>query len=292
MQDSKGFKNFWDELKPLWRANISHGLGNEYSLKGRIPVSFDEFDKVTRLTLSESEELFLLAYFKNLKYLSLAGIKTLKDMSSISSAGTLKELNLANTNISDIRFLTSLNDLRKLTISMTPVKDISVLPELPALTMVDISDTSIDSWEPLIRCKKLKELYARGNHNVDVNIISSLSKLKVLDVRNIVFNDFEFLEPLSKLECISFGGAKLGIPYNTNVSNDYSPLKELPKLEQISCSASVFEEIKGWFDRTMYYDVYFKGIPGTEWVIDNGQLYRLSEYSKILEERKKAHSPK
>lgn len=286
MQD-KNFKNFWDELKPLWQANIRHGLGNEYSLRGRIPVSFDEFDRVIHLTLSESEELFLLEYFKNLKYLSLSGIKTLEEMTPLSSLFTLKELNLANTNISDLSFLKPLVNLKKLTISLTPVRNISVLPELLALTFLDISDTSIDSWKPLSDCKKLKELYVRNSKNVDVKVLGALNKLQVLNINNVVFEDFNFLENLSKLEYISFGGTKLGIPYNINISNDYTPLKKLPKLEQISCTHGIFEEIKGWFDRPMYYNVSFKGISGDEWVVENGELYRLTDYTKILSERKK-----
>ncbi|MDR3056775.1 MAG: hypothetical protein LBU84_01375 [Prevotella sp.] len=284
---NKEFKNFWDELKPLWQANIRHGLGNEYSLRGKVPASFDEFDKVTHLTLSESQELFLLAYFKNLKYLSLSGIKTLEEMTPLSSVYTLKELNLANTNISDISFLKPLINLRKLTISLTPVSNISVLPELPALTFLDISDTSLDSWEPLSDCKKLKELYVRNSKNVDIKILGSLTKLQILNINNVVFENFDFLKNLSKLEFISFGGAKLGIPYNTNISNDYTPLKKLPKLEQISCTHGIFEEIKSWFDRPMYYNVSFKGIPGNEWVVENGELYRLSDYTKMLSQRKK-----
>lgn len=286
---NKDFKNFWEGLPKLWQANINHGLGNDYSLRGRIPVSFDEFDKVTRLTLSENEELILLKHFKNLKYLSLAGIKDFDDLSPVSSVNTLRELNLANTNVSDISFLRPLNNLRTLTISLTPVQDISVLPELSALTVLDISDTNITDWQPMSHCKKLKELYIRNCKNVDIDVISSLAKLKVLNINNVVFDNFIFLEKLSQLEFISFGGAKLGMPYNTNMSNDYTPLKKLPKLEQISCSSTVFEEIKGWFDRVMHYDVYFKGVPGTEWVVEDGQLYRLSEYSRILADRKKAN---
>ena len=49
----ENFEKFWNSLNRLWQADIKHGLGNEYSLRGRIPVSFDEFDKVKRLSVSQ-----------------------------------------------------------------------------------------------------------------------------------------------------------------------------------------------------------------------------------------------
>ena len=49
---TNSFASFWNSLDRVWQAEIKHGLGNEYSLRGKIPVSFEEFDKVKFLSIS------------------------------------------------------------------------------------------------------------------------------------------------------------------------------------------------------------------------------------------------
>lgn len=246
------FEEYWNSLSLLWQANISHGLGNDYSLRGKIPSSFEEFDKVKQLHLSQHANLEPLSYFANLEALSLSAWTDI-DYTNLSKCINLKELELANTDISDLNWISPLKKLKKLRISKTSIKSIAPLSTLPELQKIDISETEIDDWKPLESIPKLSELYAiHCNTAIDLDTVSKLKNLKLLDIRGNEIESLDFIAALKKIKCI----------WDVDCNDSYYEiLKTLPKLNQIGCRKEVFEEIRDWFaDRKMYYNVEGKEI--------------------------------
>ena len=246
------FENYWNSLSQLWQADIAHGLGNDYSLRGKIPTSFEEFDRVKLLHLSQHANLEPLLHLPNLESLFLSGWKKI-DYKNLSKCENLKELGLANTDIENLDWITSLKKLKKLQISKTKIRNIEPLVRLPLLTELNISETEIDDWKPLESINKLSELYAfYCKKSIDLAIISKLKNLKLIDIRGNEIENLNFLRELKKLKCI------WDIDCN---SNNYDVLKTLPNLNQIGCKREIFEEIKDWFtDRKMYFNVGGKEI--------------------------------
>ncbi|MDR2282034.1 MAG: hypothetical protein LBE37_02435 [Sphingobacterium sp.] len=246
------FEDYWNSLSQLWQADISHGLGNDYSLRGKKPTSFEEFNKVKLLSLSQHANLEPLLYFPNLDTLFLSGWKNI-DYISLSSCYNLKELELASSDIEHLDWICSLQKLKKLRISKTTIRNIEALVSLPLLRELDISETEIEDWAPLERIKKLSDLYAfYCKKPMDLETISKLKNLRLIDIRGNEVENLNFLISLKKLKCI----------WDVDcIDNNYELLKTLPNLNQIGCKREVFEEIKDWFtDRKMYYNVEGKEI--------------------------------
>lgn len=246
------FEEYWNSLSLLWQADISHGLGNDYSLRGKVPSSFEEFERVKRLDLSQHANLDPLLYFPNLEVLSLSAWTNI-DYINLSKCITLKELELANTDIKDLNWIGPLKKLKKLRVSRTRIKSIEPLSKLPNLQKLDISETEIEDWAPLEEIPKIAELYALYcKTTIDLDTISKLKHLKLIDIRGNEIDSLNFLSVLKKLKCIWDVDCK---------DNNYEVLKTLPMLNQIGCSKEVFEKIKDWFvDRKMYYNVAGKEI--------------------------------
>jgi Leucine-rich repeat (LRR) protein len=240
------FNEFWFSLTKLWQADINHGLGNDYSLRGKIPTSFEEFSQVKLLILGKHLDLKPLSKFPNLEELHLSGWKNV-DYDTLIQCQNLKLLGLDNADIKDIAFIKSLQNLKKLTISRTSITNLKPLTALPLLEKLDISYTEIQDWTPLAEIKKLGELSAMNCISpIDTTTISKLHNLKLLDIRGNKIENIYFMESLKKLNCL------LGIDCE---NGEYEIIKTLPRLKQIGCSQAVFEIIKDWFVRKMYFNV-------------------------------------
>ncbi|MFU1855651.1 leucine-rich repeat domain-containing protein [Sphingobacterium sp. NGMCC 1.201703] len=246
------FEDFWNDLSQLWKADLSHGLGNDYSLRGKIPVSFEELNKVKLLYLCQHSNLEPLLHLPNLEALFLSGRVNI-DYTSLSKCENLKELGLANTDIDNLNWITSLKKLKKLSISKTKIKNIEPLLSLPSLTELNISETDIEDWKPLTSIHKLSKLYTfYCKKPIDLETVSKLKNLTLIDIRGNDIENLNFLSELKKLKCI------WDIDCGTN---NYDVLKKLPSLNQIGCRKEVFEEIKDWLiDKTMHYNVNGKEI--------------------------------
>lgn len=272
------FDLFWNGLDQLWQANIEHGLGNEYSLRGRVPTSFEEFDKVESLSVSHGN-LDVLRYFKNLMRLSATQVE-IEDYTQISNIVGLKTLNLANSSLENLRFILPLQQLTTLNISRTKVEDLEPLTELPKLSTLDISYTSTN-MEPLTRCKNLKTLLANNCGFFASEVIGKLKKLKVLGIKNNQLDNLDFLGNLNNLECVWFTNVDKGVYSPSCKDGDLSVLRKLPKLQQIGCSPVEFAEIKFWFSQTVHFDV-----AGKEYVVENSSQYTLAEYKEMKKNTK------
>jgi Leucine-rich repeat (LRR) protein len=268
----KDFTIFWSSLDRLWQANINHGLGNEYSLRGKVPSSFDELATIKQIDVHDKpSNLEPLLYLPNLLHLNMPAAQI--DYTFLSQISTLRSLKLANSTIEDLTFLVPLQNLTELKISLTKVIDLSPLAELKKLRCLDISQTHIPDWSPLVRCKKLSELHAYQCGHFDIDAVAQMHGLKILNMKNNVVPDFAFLSGLAKLEILWFENGVRGVFTPACESGDYSILKTLPNLVQISCSPDEFDLIKFWFPRTMYFDV-----KGKELVTHEQQVYSLVEY--------------
>lgn len=271
---NKDFDVFWNSLSPSWQADIKHGLGNAYSLRGKVPASFEELAQIKTISVSQGD-LSVLLYCKNLTKLAAPKVE-IEDTAQIAALSTLQELSLTNSSLRDLSFLPSLQALTKLTISRTKAADLEALTTLPKLANLDVSYTGIKNWEPLRWCKKLRALYANACPHFAPHQVERLREIKILSIKDNQLENLDFLKNLQKLECLWLQNTKRGVPLPSCQSGDLSVLKTLPHLRQVGCSPTEFEEIQFWFSQTMHFDVQ-----GKEYVVENGKQYSLVAYNAL-----------
>ena len=82
--------------------------------------------------------------YENLFELNLCGCKKIKDFSFISKLENLENLNLNDTNISDISFLEKTNNIKILNLYLCEkIKDFSFISKLEKLEDLNLNDTNI-----------------------------------------------------------------------------------------------------------------------------------------------------
>jgi hypothetical protein len=102
----------------------------------------------------------------NLKYLTVRETN-LRDLSGIEGIKTLQQLDLNETQVSDLMPLAGLPNLRLIYLHDTWVEDVGLLTTLPSLERLDIGKTQIASLEPLTRIENLRWLNLHRSHALD-----------------------------------------------------------------------------------------------------------------------------
>ncbi len=97
----------------------------------------------------------ILSGLNNLEVLDLSGLHIINDISFISNMESLKELNLANNNITNLRPLSFLTNLEKL--------DISPIEKLTNLCFLWLEDNNISKIDVLNNLNNLVSLELKGN---------------------------------------------------------------------------------------------------------------------------------
>jgi len=139
---------------------------------------------------------------------SLTGLETLimenvvlgDDIQLLSAMEHLTDLNIANSQVSDISPLRNLTRLRELKLAGNDVADISPLAGLVNLTYLNLhSNSRIESILPLENLTNLQTLILTNVPIGDsINILSEMSDLNYLNIRNCGVSDIEVLGQLMR----------------------------------------------------------------------------------------------
>ena len=181
-----------------------------------------------RQTLISQLWAFYLQLPLSLDYQALANRLWQPDFSAIelglAQMATVKELNLAGTEIADLSLLAGFTQLRTLVVWSTKVSDVSALAGLTQLQLLALLNTAVSDVSALAGLTQLQGLYLRNTAVSDVSALVGLTQLKTLDLGNTAISDVSALAGLTQLQQLHLS--------NTAVS-DVSALAGLNQLQEL-----------------------------------------------------------
>jgi len=209
------------DLSPIWSLSSLRYL----SINTEAYIGDDAFDGVSKLSELETlqlgwpyqklPELSGLTKLKNLYMhgdgpLDLDGINELPrleylylssrggdlDLTGLSNASDLKELDLSCTSISDLAPIATLSNLRRLRLSCSTFGEIPALARLINLVEIDISETDVEDISSLAGLQRLTHLSIADTNVRDLSPLKTLTTLEYLDMEGLEHLD---LSPLLKL---------------------------------------------------------------------------------------------
>ena len=129
--------------------------------------------------------------------------KGIFDLTGLEFATNLRELDLRDNPITDLRPLTNLTTLKGLYLSdifpNTPTLDLRPLAKLINLEDLTLENSRVSDISPLARLKKLEILHLSHNDISDLRPLTGLRELRQLRIRG---NPIKDLTPLSGLKLI------------------------------------------------------------------------------------------
>ena len=162
----------------------------------------------------DSADLSFLAGLPNLKDLVIADTN-ITDLSFLAGLINLESLAFSNDNISDISGLAGLTNLKYIHTWGNPFSNLSPLVGLTKLETLDICGAELSDLSPLAGLTGLKELYLRGNGISDISPLAALIGLSRLSLYDNDISDISALARLTNLEWLRI---------NNNKIADFSPL--------------------------------------------------------------------
>ena len=181
-------------------------------------------------------DLNIIGTLPNLEFLILTDC-SLSNISGLSGAASLVNLDLRNNAIKDLSALSFLKNLTNLNISSNALTNLSPLSTLENLTALDVSYNSLTSLVPLSTCSKLATLVATNNKITEIPIFDDPTVLANLDIRNNELTDITALNNYTSLTGLS-------LAYN-QVSN-VSALAALNQLTYVDISHNNISTLPAW----------------------------------------------
>ncbi|MBE6920224.1 MAG: leucine-rich repeat domain-containing protein [Ruminococcaceae bacterium] len=181
-------------------------------------------------------DLSIIGALPNLESLILNNC-SLSNISGLSNASRLVNLDLRSNAISDLSPLSFLEHLSVVNLSSNALTNISPLSALENLTALDVSYNSLTSVAPLATCLKLNTLVATNNKLAEIPVFNNPSVLTTLDLAS---NDLTDVSALSNY--ISLSG--LSIAYNQ--VSDVSSLAALNQLTYVDISHNMISALPAW----------------------------------------------
>lgn len=222
------------------------------------PKEIQELKKYFDIEISDSN--YKYDEKGNLVALDLIGdfpLKTISDISILSSYTSLERLALYDCDINDISALGNLINLRELHLITNNFKNISALALLMNLEILDLSRCKIENIEPLSNLSKLHTLNIANNLISDISPLRNLTNLLNLDISSETYPEFdvnehgeeemvgyvngkiEDIESLSNLQFLE----KLNL--SVNRIKNITPLTNLTNLKLLDISDNDLENIEG-----------------------------------------------
>ena len=134
----------------------------------------------------------------------------------------IKELDLSDTEISDLELIKRLSSLQELYLNGTQVSSLEPIKGLSGLQRLDLRGTQVSDLEPIKGLSSLQRLYLGGTQVSDLEPIKGLSSLQWLDIEGTQVRDLELIKGLSSLQWLVLKGTQV---------SDLEPIKGLSSLQ-------------------------------------------------------------
>jgi Leucine-rich repeat (LRR) protein len=149
----------------------------------------------------------------------------LVDLTPISRLSSLKEIELTNTGVREIKALEKLPKLTKLVLSKNQITDTAQFAKLIQLESLTLDNNQISDIAPLVKLSRLQWLSLAGNRITKAGALSKMIQLKGINLDKNQVRDIRFVKNLKNL--VSFSLSDNGI-------TDLRPLAgALPELKQL-----------------------------------------------------------
>ena len=155
-----------------------------------------------------------------------------EDIVILAELTNLKELNLRDNQISDLRPLSELTNLRRLFLCGNQIRDLSPLSGLTYLEFLSLGDNQISDVSPLVDLTNLEHLNLKNNQISDLTPLARTGISRHLILSNNQIGD---VTPLIQFAYLS------NLELDNNQISDAKPLVNLPNLRRLSLRGNPIE---------------------------------------------------
>ena len=183
-----------------------------------------------------ANDLNIIGTLPNLEFLILSDC-SLSNISGLSNANRLVNLDLRSNAINDLSPLSFLGNLTNLNLSSNALTNLSPLSALENLTALDVSYNSLTSIAPLATCTKLSTLVVTNNRIAEIPVFNDPTVLTTLDIRS---NELTNVAALNKYTFLT------GLSLAYNQITDVSALSALKQLTYLDISHNKISTLPAW----------------------------------------------
>ncbi len=163
----------------------------------------------------------------------------------IATLETVREVNLANTKVTDLSPLSDLTGLTRLWLSYTDVTDLSPLSGLTGLTTLGLTGTRVTDLSPLSGLTGLDDLWLSSTSVTNLTPLSGLTALTQLNLFN---SDAMDLRPLRTLYKLAQAPDVFGLTFSRCAACGADP--EIARISEIKDNkeraATLFAYLEDW----------------------------------------------
>ena len=181
-------------------------------------------------------DLSIIGALPNLEFLILTDC-SLTNISGLSNASRLVNLDLRNNAIKDLSPLSFLENLSVVNLSSNALTNLSPLSALENLTALDVSYNSLTTLVPLATCPKLTTLVASNNQIATIPVFNDTTVLTSLELSN---NDLTDVSALGQYTSLT------GLSLSYNQITDVSSLAALDRLTIVDISHNKITTLPAW----------------------------------------------
>jgi len=174
----------------------------------------------------------------------------ISDLEPIKGLIKLRELFLHYTSVSNLEPLKNLTNLIRFGVNNTLVSDLKPLTNLTDLQALDLDSTQVSDLTPLKDLNSLQRLYLRNTKVSDINPLAGIINLQVLFLHHTSISNLEPLKNLTKL-------IRLGI--NNTPVYDLKPLSNLTNIQALDLSNTEVSDLESLKNLNSLQRLYLNG---------------------------------
>jgi Leucine-rich repeat (LRR) protein len=245
--EKEALTNWWTSLSLEWQTIFKRKL----TIIDSVDLNdIKDMRAINELDLSGNDfiqSIEPLGQLISLKLLDLAGTQV-SDLTPIRNLTELVELDLSGTNVFDLSALRYATKLSRLNINGTEIRSVAVLENMLNLQNLEMQFTHVIDFEPVSRAPALLNLDLAGTQISDLSPAAALDQLMELNISKTPVQDLSPLMALHNLVTLDIdstlvrdlkalsGLQNLEVLYaNYTFISDLTPLRKLPKLQRVYC---------------------------------------------------------